>query len=215
MIRGEAKNSSHARELLSGENFDLVVVDLELPDGNALGLLGELARSKSEIPVLALSEREDVQWLQRIFEIGARGYVTKQDPTFELILGLDTLFQGRRFVSRSMSHHLVGLFTSSARKSDKNGIKKLSDRELSVFRMIGKGVGPSMIASNLGIAVKTVETHRERIKIKLGLQNGSDLKRKAVEWVISTASTVTGVMSLLIAASEWILSFDAAIELMI
>lgn len=186
-ICGETGEAARARQLCEEHRPDLIVLDMELPDGDGLGLLRDFSRLHPAARTLAISEREDAHWLHRIFNAGASGYMSKWDMELELPNGLLQLSLSKeRFVSGRMSRLMMEqLKTGKMMNPPAGGVDALSDRELEIFRLMGRRLGTSAVARALGLSVKTIESHHQRIKRKLGVQSGEDLKRRAAESLIS------------------------------
>src|SRR6185503_15589762 len=114
---------------------------------------------------------------------GAKGYIMKQEPTSAVISAIRSILNGDLHVSRKISVVVLNKFLQSKSGVPSGPIESLSDRELQVFQMLGSGMSTRQIAAKLGLSIKTVESHREKIKHKLGLPTGKDLVRQATTWV--------------------------------
>jgi DNA-binding NarL/FixJ family response regulator len=160
---------------------------MELQDRKSLNLLKEFTQNHPDTRILALSEQEDSNWVKRVFQAGARGFVSKWDGEEAIPSGLIWLsMHEERFVGRRMSHFLLQDFLKpSSPPGPKEKISTLSNREMEVFRMIGEGQSTSAIAAALNRSPKTIETHRSRIKEKLDVRSIEELKRLAFEWVLN------------------------------
>jgi DNA-binding NarL/FixJ family response regulator len=166
----------------------LVVVDFVLPHGDGLVLIQHLRRFVPSTPVLVVSSQEDSQSVQRAFRAGARGFVTKRDDTKELLHAIHMVRKGHRYASSRIASLLLTELSQGTMKSRRDAdIAQLSNRELQVFRLIGHGTRTAAIAKQLCVSVKTVETHRQRIKEKLKLQNGALLNLRASHWAAQDA----------------------------
>jgi DNA-binding NarL/FixJ family response regulator len=190
-ICGETYKAATARQICVEQRPDLIVLDMELGDEESLNLLRDFSRLHPTAKTLALSEREDAKWVQRVFKAGAKGFVSKRDHEDDMHTGLSWLcFNKERYVGRRLSHFLLqeflGADDSSSDPHEK--VTSLSDRELDVFRLIGEGQNTKSIAENLSRSTKTIETHRHRIKGKLGLSSGDEVNRLAFEWVLAGKS---------------------------
>jgi DNA-binding NarL/FixJ family response regulator len=185
-VCGIAHKASEARRLCKEHQPNLIVLDMELQDRESLNLLKEFARNHPESRILALSEQEDSSWVRRIFKAGARGFVSKWDGEDDIPNGLVWLSMNEeRFVGRRMSHFLLQDFLKAGPSAGpKDKVPTLSDRELEIFQLIGDGQSTNTIAATLRRSPKTIETHRHRIKEKLGLRHAEELKRVAFEWVL-------------------------------
>jgi DNA-binding NarL/FixJ family response regulator len=193
-VCAEAGEAPAARRLCTELRPDLIVLDLTMRRGDGLGLLRDFSRLHAPARALVMTEHEDALSMQRAFRAGARGYVSKHDEPSEVLAGLEALRRGMRFASRRVLHLLLGHLASGTMNahagtaSTANGHADpsvLSGREMEVFELIGAGFGPSAIALELRISVKTVETHQQRIKEKLRLKTGAELKRHATRWATS------------------------------
>ncbi len=116
---------------------------------------------------------------------GSRGYVEKQEPTEEIMAAVREVLAGRRYVSSRIARRLEQAKLGRREAGDDTALSRLSDRELEVFTLIGRGLGTREIAERLGLSVKTVETYREHLKEKLALGSGAELTRRAVAWVLA------------------------------
>lgn len=185
-VIGEAGTPEQARELVARLNPELVLLDLSLSGGSGLNLLRELKESAPGLQILVLSMHDEATYAERALRAGASGYVMKEAATDVLIDALNIVRQGGIYLSVRASESmlrgrnvLAGLAHPEARP---NGIAALSNRELEVFRRIGVGQGTREIAAELGLSVKTVETHRARIKDKLGVASATELVVQAARW---------------------------------
>lgn len=161
---------------------DLAVVDIMLPDGCGLELVKELRERRSDLPILVASVHDELLFAERALRAGARGFINKQEAADELLDAIREILSGGTWLSASIRERWerrrgdVGLSFEPPSELD------LSDRELQVFALIGRGAPTREIAERLEVSIKTVESYREKIKIKLGLDNGNELMRRAVEW---------------------------------
>ena len=177
-VVGEADTLSVARELASRLKPEVVVLDPALGDG--LHFIEELARSKARPQVVAFTAVEDALSVQQAFQAGVCGYVTRRDPVADLIAAIVAAVDGRRHVGPRIECVLLDRLACGSVKLSGDEIAVLSSRERQIFRSLGAGSSVRAIASELGVSVKTVETHRQRIKQKLRLKNGAELNRRAV-----------------------------------
>jgi DNA-binding NarL/FixJ family response regulator len=162
---------------------DLLVLDLRLKDGDGLELIKTLKGRFPSLRMLVLSQNDEALYAERALRAGARGYVMKEEATNEVLNAMRTILRGELYVSRKMSVLALHKLLSTASGVRGNYVERLTDRELQVFQMIGAGKGTADIASELSLSFKTVETHRENIKRKLGLRNAVDLVCHAVHWI--------------------------------
>ncbi len=164
---------------------DLVIVDLSLKDGHGLDLIKQVRDANGSIRTLALSIHDASIFAERALQAGAAGYLNKSCANEELAQAIRQILDGRIYLCPADSDWLLRRASQGEMATPE--IDKLSDRELAVFQRIGEGLTTRQIADQLSLSHKTVETHRERIKKKLGLTNSSTLMRRAVEWVLQSA----------------------------
>jgi DNA-binding NarL/FixJ family response regulator len=185
-VIGEAGNTEQARELVAKLKPDLVLLDLSLAGGSGLNLLKELKELQSNLQILVLSMHDEATYAERVLRAGASGYVMKEAATDVLIDALKIVRQGGIYLSPRASDAMLrgrgGHSSGPHPEARPGGIATLSNRELEVFRRIGVGQGTREIAAELGLSVKTVETHRARIKDKLGVASSTELVVQAARW---------------------------------
>jgi len=183
-VCGEARSVEEAVASLDELAPDLVVVDISLPGASGLDLVKGIKERWPELPALVLSMHDGALFAGRSLRAGARGYVNKQEPVEEMIAAVRTVLAGGTYLGPRMRSRLEARQGRGGGELDAPAAT-LSDRELAVFALIGEGLGTREIAERLGIAVKTVETYREHIKDKLGLESAPELTRRAVAWVLA------------------------------
>ena len=165
---------------------DLVVVDLTLPDKNGLELLKDIQALHPGTLCIVLSMHDESVYAERALRAGARGYVMKEAAADHLVEAIRRVLGGGIYVSNAMaSRMLEGMTAGTRSKPTASLIDRLTDRELEILEMIGKGVATKIIAEKLSISARTVEAHRSHIKEKIGITDGAALVRFAVNWVES------------------------------
>lgn len=185
-VTGEASNAQEARALVARAKPDLVIVDLSLGETSGLELIKDLRRRHPELPVLVVSMHDESLFAERSIQAGARGFIMKQEDPKEVLTAMRRVLDGKLYLSDRISTHLLETLTPSSRKKKGSPLQRLSDREIEVFEMIGRGIGTSTIAKKLHLSVKTIETHRAHIKEKLNLRDAAQLVQHAVQWVQRT-----------------------------
>jgi len=185
-ICAEVSNVRDAIELARSQAPDLVLVDISLDDGNGIELIKRLKVHDPDIKMLVCSMHDESLFAERAINAGARGYVNKHQVTEQVLDAIRQVLAGRIYLSEKMVERVINGF---AKKKDggTSSIEDLSDRELEVFGLIGQGLSTSKIAERLHLSVKTVETHREKIKRKLQRATGGELVRHAVQWHMEQA----------------------------
>ena len=183
-IVGNTGQAPVARRIFAELKPDLAVLSLTLQHGDGFSLLKDFRKTNPLARALVVTARHDSLSIQRSFKAGARGYVVTADETAEVLSALKRIAAGELYVSGTIARGLLQMLADGAVEANRDTCSHLSDRELQVFRLIGSGLGTSRVASELQVSVKTIETHRQRIKQKLGLTNSSELTRRAVEWLL-------------------------------
>ena len=183
-ICAEAEDFNAALAALDTSNPDVAIVDISLKDRSGIELIKEIRTKKPELPILVLSMHDESLHAERVLRAGAKGYIMKQEATEQVMNAIRRVLRGEVYLSEKMASRMVNRLVAGPQNVGGSPIERLSDREFEVFQMIGHGVGPSEIAEKLGLSVKTVETHRERIKEKLNLASGSELIRYAMQYVM-------------------------------
>lgn len=174
-------NVTQALEALKKHRPDLVIVDLMLPDGHGLELIKEIRSLYPKVRMLIFSMHDEVIYGERALLAGAQGYVMKDEPPERLLAAIRTVLGGKIAVSPSLSERM--LRSASKSRAPKPPMERLSDRELEVFELIGRGVATKEIADRLHRSVKTIETHRQRLKTKLQIKGHAELIAQAARWV--------------------------------
>ncbi len=174
---GEAGSAAGLQQALSKHKWDLVILDLNLPDRHGLEVLKDLKASRPQLPVLVLSLSPEEQYASRAIRAGASGYVTKDSAPEELTTAVEKVLSGGKYVSLSLGEQLAHELSERPDAS----IRSLSDRELQILRLIAKGHTLAGIANRLALSAKTVSTYRGRLLDKLRLRTTADLIRYAVD----------------------------------
>jgi DNA-binding NarL/FixJ family response regulator len=181
-VCGSAANPAEALEVLEQQVPDLVIVDLSLGDDSGLDLLKTLHSQRPELPVLVLSMHDEAYYADRVLRAGAMGYIMKQEAAEQMISAIHQVLSGKVYLSESMAASMLTRLVGRRVVRGGTPVDHLTDRELQVLGLIGKGLGTRQIAEKLHLSVKTVENHREHIKAKLKLRTSAELVRYAVRW---------------------------------
>lgn len=184
-VTEEAENAQQAMKKLSAGGIDMTIVDLSLESGSGLELIGEIKRHYPNMPVLVLSMHDESLYTERALRAGASGYVMKQAGTEMLITAIQRVLNGKIYVSDDMANNLLAKASGRPLSDNRISIQNLSNRELEVFELLGKGHGTKQVADALGLSVKTIETYRSNIKSKLGISGSVQLVKEAAIWVNS------------------------------
>lgn len=184
-VCGEADNIREGFELIAHGNARVAIVDITLHGSSGLELLKNLKAAGIEIPVLVLSMHDESLYAERALRAGARGYITKSEASARIMTALRHVLAGEIYLSARMTTRMVGQFARGGNQPA-SGLERLTDRELEVFHLIGRGRTTREISESLGLGSATVETYRARIKEKLHLENGTQLQQAALRWVEKT-----------------------------
>jgi len=176
----EKGTAQDAIEAVQSGQWDLVILDVNLPDKSGLDALKDIKRAYPSLPVLILSLYPEAHYARRALKAGASGYLTKDTAPEEVTHAVKRILQGGRYVSAALAEQLAAdLGTAATDSRERHEV--LSDRELEVLRLIGSGNTPTEIAEHLTLSIKTVSTYRARILEKLNLRTTAELIRFAVD----------------------------------
>ncbi len=179
-IVGEAETVRSGREYCEKLKPDIVVINPALDGGEGFVLLKDMPRWAAQARTVAFSAMEDPESVKRAFAAGACGYVARRDPVSEVIAAVLSAAEGERRVGPAIEKVLLAHLAAGMKQADTGAAAQLSSREWQVFRLIGEGRAIREIAEMLGIDVQTVASHQQRIKKKLGLRSGAELRKRAV-----------------------------------
>jgi DNA-binding NarL/FixJ family response regulator len=179
-VCGDAASVDEALDLLEAAEPDIVILDLSLPDSDGLELLKKIRKETRHLPVLVLSMHDESMYAERMLSAGANGYIMKQAAADQLLIALRRVLAGGVYVSEGLGALMIERISSDGRRATANPIERLSNRELQVLNLIGQGRTTREVAETLNLSVKTVESHRQRIKKKLNLQTAAQLVKFAV-----------------------------------
>jgi DNA-binding NarL/FixJ family response regulator len=176
-VLGEASNAREALDQVRTGRWDVVILDINLPDRNGLDLLRDVKREKPDLPVLILSVCSEDQFAVRALRSGAAGYLTKASAPAQLVDAVEKVAGGGRYISPAVAERLAVLVGS-----DRDGMphEALSEREYQVTRMLASGKTVSQIAAEMNLSVKTISTYRSRVLDKMGMRTNAELTYYAV-----------------------------------
>jgi len=180
-VCGEAASAPQARERIESTEPDIAVVDITLENGSGLELIKDLRVLRPRMAVVVLSMHDESLYAERAMRAGAKGYLVKKETTKNILHVIREVLEGRLYVSGRFAESIM----EGVREGKKQGaspVEGLSDRELEVFRMIGRGMKTREIAESLHISMKTVQVYCARIKEKLNLADATQLLREAMRW---------------------------------
>jgi len=178
VVTGEAANGQETLDLIRKNNFDVILLDIAMPEKDGLAILKQLKREKIELPVLVLSMHPEEQYAVRVLKMGVAGYLTKASASDELIKAIRKISTGKKYISDSLAEKLA---LDLDIDTEKLPHEYLSDREFQVLCMIASGKTVTNIAEELSLSVNTISTYRVRVLDKLKMTSNSELTRYAIK----------------------------------
>jgi DNA-binding NarL/FixJ family response regulator len=178
VIADEAGTGQEALHKILNNQYDVVLLDISMPDINGLDVLKEIKQQKPETRILILSMHPEEQFAIRALKAGASGYLTKDSAPAELVSAIKKVANGGRYVTESLAEQLASQLTDDF---DREPHETLTDREYQIMQMIASGVSIQEIAEELFLSTSTVYTYRTRILRKLQLKNNAALIRYATD----------------------------------
>lgn len=183
-VVGEAADGEAAIRLCREMKPDIVLLDLNMPGLSGIDAIEEIKRDNPETRILVLTMHDDEGYLKKVLKSGCSGYILKKAADVELISAIRTVYRGGVFVDPSLVKHLVYDYISPVGPDEQHHVKfagLLSERENEVLKLVALGYTNKQIADELFLSVKTVETHKSKIKEKLNIRSRSDLVRYAIQ----------------------------------
>ena len=181
-VCGQADEPDAAFDAVAETSPDIVVVDLSLPRGSGLEFIKHMRAAHPNVRLLVLSMHDEVTVAERAFRAGAHGYAAKSESGAQIVAGIRIVLEGKFYASPSLAARLAGRMFADKAGRIAQPEEVLSDREMEVFRLRGRGLGAKEIADQLNVSVKTVGTYEARIKEKLSIERAGELMREAVLW---------------------------------
>ncbi len=188
-VVSEADSAAEAMARMGEASPDVVVVDLTLKGASGMELVKQIRLQRSQLPILVVSMHDERIYAERCLRQGANGYVMKEEAAETIVGALRRILDGGTYLSERLMSATVQRLVGGKPQGHGAMVASLSDRELEVFQLIGRGFGTKSIAEQLNLSVKTVEAHKANIKGKLGLRSAPELQRLAVTWVESQSET--------------------------
>ena len=184
----EAKDESEALHLLEKHNPDLVVADVSLHGANDMSgieLTKRIRSARPHTPVLVVSMHDESIYAERALHAGALGFLMKMEPPDKLVEAARQVLNGEVYVSPQVASRILKKTVGEQNRPGLDVEQVLTDRELEIFRLIGRGLSTQKIARQLELSPRTVDTHRQRVKEKLNLKSSQDLSEYATDWIIA------------------------------
>jgi DNA-binding NarL/FixJ family response regulator len=177
-VTGEASSGLEAINLVRKNQYDIVVLDISMPDKNGVDTLHDLKHVAPDLPVLILSGYAEAQYALNLMRSGCKGYLSKDTDTDEIIKAIRTIANGKRYISAELAELMS---EQLSHPSEKKLHEMLSEREFQVFFKLASGLSPTEIGVELNISIKTVSTYRSRILEKMSLRTNADLTYYAIK----------------------------------
>ena len=177
-VAGEAENARHVLDLVRTDEWDVIVLDINMPGRSGLEVLKELRREHPKLPVLVLSVHPEDQYGVRVLKAGAAGYLTKDSAPDELVQAIRKVHRGGKYVSASLAEVLAFELET---ETDRPRHESLSDREYQVMTMIASGKTVGEIGEDLSLSVKTISTYRARVLGKMKMRTNAELTHYAIQ----------------------------------
>lgn len=187
-VCGEAENAKDALQAMRDLVPQVALVDINLPGANGLELIKLMLAEQPKLRILVVSMHDETLYALRSLRAGAKGYLMKAEALDQIVTAVRKVAEGNIYVTPRFSERLVFKAIQSLEGGMGSPVDRLSDRELEVLRLLGKGLGTRDIAHTLHLSVKTIETHRAHIKEKLGFKEAAEMVRFAIDWVVHEES---------------------------
>ena len=182
-VIGMAKDRNEALSLLDTTTPDLAIVDLNLGQEDGLELIKDIIVIHPQTKILVLSMHDERFYAERAIKAGAKGYIMKEEAESLVINAIKTVTSGEIYLSENEKNRIKELSQGTTSENGSfDSISTLSDRQLQIFTLVGKGLGTVEIAKKLNLSIKTIDTHKENIKAKLHCASSAELRQMAIEW---------------------------------
>jgi DNA-binding NarL/FixJ family response regulator len=185
----EAESLEAAQAALEKDPPDLILLDLRLGGGDVLEFIKSSRARFPKARILILSQHDEPLYAERTLRAGASGYVIKEEAPGEVLTAIRTVLTGENYISRKIAAVVLQRMVQGGPADGPARLEDLTDREFTIYQLVGSGLTSREIAEELKLSVKTVETHRENIKHKRGLRNATELVQEATAWVEKHGAT--------------------------
>jgi DNA-binding NarL/FixJ family response regulator len=181
-VCGEAESAPKALQIIGSVEPDIAIVDISMEGGSGLELIKNVKASHPEVMMIVLSMHDEALYAERALRAGARGYIMKKEATKGVLQGIRCVLAGKLYLSDKLAITMAEKFVDGRPKAEASVIEKLSDRELEVFQLLGRGYSTRRIAEEMHVSFKTIQAFCARIKEKLQLTNATELLHEAIRW---------------------------------
>ncbi len=181
-VCGEAETGARALREIAALKPDVAILDISLKESSGLELIKAAKTTMPELSIVVLSMHDEELYAERCIRAGAGGYVMKREASNRVVTAVREVLAGRMCVSDQMAAAFAKKFVSGRRAGGDSPVSALSDRELEVFGLLGKGMATRQVAEHMDVSIKTVQAYCARIKHKLHLASATELLREAIHW---------------------------------
>ena len=184
VVCGEAEDCEEALRKVAALHPAIVIVDISLKQGHGIDLIKEIRRRFPQMKMLVHSMYDESVYAERSLRAGALGYINKQAAREHVVEAIRQVLAGKIYVSSDIGDRMMKRSLGVPNETGESPVGTLSNRELQVLTLIGEGCSTRAIATQLNLSVHTIDTYREKLKLKLALKNSTELNRFAVQWVL-------------------------------
>ena len=181
-VCGEAEDAPRALQEISATRPEVAIVDISIKNGSGIELIKSLKMMHPDVAIIVLSMHDERLYAERALRAGARGYIMKRETAKKVIAAIRRVLAGKIYMSDSLTAIFAEKFVDGRLATSGSLVDQLSDRELEVFQLLGKGYETRQVAEMMNVSMKTVQAHCAHIKEKLRLTNAAELLREAVRW---------------------------------
>jgi len=182
VVCGESEDAPRALQEIAATQPDVAIVDISLKQGSGIELIKNLKAMQPSVAIIVLSMHDERLYAERALRAGARGYIMKSETAKKVITVIRQVLTGKIYLSESLTVQFAENFVDGRLPASGLLVDQLSDRELEVFQLLGKGIETRTVAETMKVSMKTVQAHCAHIKEKLKLTNAAELLREAVRW---------------------------------
>jgi DNA-binding NarL/FixJ family response regulator len=181
-VCGEADTETDAIGIIDKAHPDSVIMEIAFSGTSGIDLIRKIKRRHPHVSILVVSAHDENSYAERVLRAGARGYIEKAAPLSEVLVAIRDVLDGRIYLSKAMNTVILEMPGKSVNPVKQDGMESLADRDLEVFKMVGRGLNSREISA-LGLKKTTVESYRERMKVKLKLKNATALYQYSARWI--------------------------------